>query len=99
MQTPNKIEIVPFPNTEPQENFKFDCAADSGNFTFHFKWLNDRWNLWVTLPDGTVRQAGTEPGVVSWSEFGDYGLVFIYDGETIGFKEIFQTELNLITWL
>ena len=59
MQTPNKIEVVPFPNTEPQENFKFDCAADAGNFTFHFKWLNDRWNLWVN-PEYKVIGAGNK---------------------------------------
>ena len=99
MQTVSKTELIPFPNVEPQENFTFDCAADAGIFTFHFKWLNDRWNLWVTLPDESVRQAGTEPGVVSWSEFHDYGLVFKTDAKTIGFKELFQTEMHLITWL
>ena len=99
MQTVNKTELVPFPSSEPQENFIFDCATDAGIFTFHFKWFNDRWNLWVTLPDGSVRQAGTEPGVVSWSEFEDYGLIFITEAERIKFNDLFQTEMYIITWL
>ena len=76
MQTISKREKIPFPSGDLAENFQFDCAAEGGNFTFHFKWLNDRWNLWVTLPDGKIRQAGVLPGVISWSEFSDFGLVF-----------------------
>ena len=99
MQTISKQELIPFPSAEVSDNFKFDCTTEGGNFTFHFKWLNDRWNVWVTLPDGTIRQAGTEPGVISWSEFDDYGLVFITDQQTIDHNGIFNTELVLITWL
>lgn len=99
MQTIDKVEVIPFPNTDIAENFKFDCAAEAGIFTFHFKWFNDRWNLWVTLPDGSVRQAGTEPGVISWSEFNDFGLVFRTDQQAIDYNGLLQTEMNLITWL
>lgn len=99
MQTIDKAELVPFPSAEPAENFKFDCTAEAGNFTFHFKWLNNRWNLWVTLPTGEVREAGVQPGVTSWSQFSDYGIYFKYDASEIDFNSLFLTELYLITWL
>lgn len=99
MQTEKQRELIPFPTSEPADNFQFNCAAEAGLFSFHFKWLNDKWNLWVTLPDGTVRQAGTEPGVISWSEFDDFGLVIKSDMETIDKSSLFLTEMYLITWL
>lgn len=99
MQIENKREQVPWPNGDIAANFKFDATADAGNFKFHFKWLNGEWCLWVTLPDGEVRQAGTKPGVISWSEFNDFGIVIETDMENIDYNSLFLTELNIITWL
>ena len=99
MQIESKRELIPWPSGSIAKNFIFDAIAGSGNFKFHFKWLNDRWNVWVTLPSGEVRQAGVQPGVISWSEFSDYGLVFKTDMETIDYNSLFLTELCLITWL
>jgi hypothetical protein len=98
MQTVKIKERVPFPNTELTENFKFTCSAQGGVFDFHFKWLNGRWNCWVTLPDGKVRQAGVQPGVVSWSESKGYGLVFETALPVIDFNSLFLTELYILTW-
>lgn len=92
-------ERIPFPSGDVSENFSFSCSAQGGAFTFHFKWFNDRWNLWVTMPDGSVRQAGVYPGVTSWSEFDDYGLVFETVMESIDYNSLFLTEMYLITWL
>ena len=99
MQTENKRELVPWPNGNLAANFQFDATADAGNFTFHFKWLKGSWKLWVTLPDGEVRQAGVLPEVISWSEFDDYGIVIETDMESIDFNSLFLTELYIITWL
>ena len=99
MKAISKTELVPFPSEDPQENFEFSCTADVGSFTFHFKWLNGRWNCWVTLPDGSVRQAGVEPNVVSWTGYDDYGLVFQTSLPAIDFNSLFLTEMVLITWL
>lgn len=99
MQTVKTKEFVPFPSGDITENFKFSCSAQSGNFTFHFKWLNGRWNVWVTLPDGEVRQAGVFPGVTSWSESKTYGLVFESNLPEIDYSSLFLTELYIITWL
>lgn len=59
----------------------------------------NRWNCWVTLPDGSVRQAGVEPNVVSWTGYDDYGLVFQTSLPAIDFNSLFLTEMVLITWL
>lgn len=98
MQTVKTKELVPFPNTDLAENFEFSCSASEGIFKFHFKWLNDRWNLWVTLPDGEVRQAGVLPGVVSWSEASKFGLVFETALEAIDYSSLFLTELYILVW-
>ena len=98
MQTVKTKELVPFPNGDINENFEFSCSASAGIFNFHFKWLNNRWNVWVTLPDGEVRQAGVLPGVVSWSECTDYGLVFETALEKIDYTSLFLTELYILTW-
>ena len=99
MKEIQKAEHVPFPSADPSENFEFSCTADAGSFTFHFKWLNDRWNLWVTLPDGSIRQAGVEPNVTSWTGFDDYGLIFRTSLPEIDYSSLFLTEMVLITWL
>lgn len=99
MQTVKTKERVPFPNGDIAENFEFSCSAESGVFNFHFKWLNNRWNLWVTLPDGKVRQAGVQPGVISWSGSREYGLVFETNLPVIDFNSLFMTELYILTWI
>lgn len=98
MQTVKVKERIPFPSGELSENFSFSCITESGTFTFLFKWFNNRWNLWVTLPDNSVRQAGVIPGVTSWSECQDFGLVFETVLETIDYNSLFLTEMYLLTW-
>jgi len=99
MKEITKKELVPWPSAEPAENFTFTCTAEGGLFEFHFKWFNDRWNLWVTLPDGTVRQAGTEQGVTSWTGCQDWGLVIEGEMQKIAFDELYHTEMFILTWL
>lgn len=98
MQTVKTKELVQFPNADISENFEFSCSASGGVFKFHFKWLNERWNLWVTLPDGTVRQAGVLPGVISWSECSTYGLIFETSLTSIDYQSLFLTEMYILTW-
>lgn len=98
MQKAKTRERVPWPDGDIADNFKFSCSAQSGVFDFHFKWLNDRWNVWVTLPDGQVRQAGVLPGVTSWSECKTYGLIFETSLPVIDYSSLFLTELYIITW-
>lgn len=98
MKEAKRIERINWPSFDLAENFEFDVTAASGSLTLHFKWLNERWNLWVTLPDGTVRQAGVYPGVVSWTGFNDYGFLFATSLEEIGYASLQLAEVYLIIW-
>ena len=98
MQTIKTKEYIPFPSGEITENFKFSSSTQGGNFTFQFKWLNDRWNLWVTLPSGEIRQAGVEPNITSWSEGSNFGLIFESSLPVIDYNSLFLTELYILTW-
>lgn len=92
-------EIISFPDQDPVENFEFYSNTSNGTFKFHFKWINDAWSCWVTLPDNSVRQAGVYPNVVNWTGFSDYGLVFSTPLASIDFSSLFLTELDLIKWV
>lgn len=73
-------------------NFNFSATLPSGKFTFTLKWFLNQWNLWVTLPSGELRQAGTFPNTVSWTGFKDFYLQFITTLTEIG-----QNDLNSVT--
>lgn len=98
MKDAKRIEKIDWPNFELVDNFEFDTISISGNFKFHFRWLNGRWNLWVTIPDGTVREAGVYPGVVSWSGFNDYGLLVKSNLAEIDKSSLTLAEIYIITW-
>lgn len=94
------LEKITWPVFDIQENFEFEVLTQSGTFNLHFRWLNNRWNLWVTFPDGSIRQAGVYPGVVSWSGFTDYGFYFQSNNENeIDYSSLLLTEAYLITWV
>lgn len=92
------LEKIPYPDTELHENFEFECSTSYGTFLFHFKWLNERWNLWITLPDGTKREAGVYPNVINWTGASDFGLVFRTSLQEISYDLLFLTELYVIKW-
>lgn len=89
---------VTWPTAEIQNRFTFDVIHEDGVFNFLFYWLNDRWNCWVTLPDGNKREAGVYPNVVSWSGYTDYGIVFYTDLPEISYSSIFIPELVILKW-
>lgn len=97
-KTVGSISKVEWTGTEPLENFTISAMDDAGVFKFNFKWFNNRWNLWVDLPDGTTRQAGVYPNVINWSGYLDYSLIFSTSLESIGFEQLFNTELLLVKW-
>lgn len=99
MRDIKNIEQVTFPEIEIVDNFTFDALSEAGTFSFNFKWFNNRWNLWVTLPDGTVREAGVYPNVINWTGNTDYGLVFGTNLDTINYNSINLVEIFIITWL
>ena len=83
---------------EIQENFSFDISHPDGTFSVNMKWLNERWNCWVTLPSGEVRQAGVEPNVLSWSCFSDYGFMFKTSLATIGKASVLLPTIYIFSW-
>lgn len=98
MNTIKAINKVTFPEGDITDNFSFSAIHPDGVFDFHFRYMNERWNLWVTLPSGEVRCAGVEPNVVSWSGFLDYGLVFETDMTEISKSSLLLTTLYILTW-
>lgn len=89
---------VEWPNADITDNFTFSALHPDGVFKFTFRWFNDRWNCWVTLPSGEIRGAGVEPLVTSWVGFTDYGIIFNTSLPYIDEDSLFSTELVIITW-
>lgn len=98
MNTIKEINKVKFPEGDITDDFVFSAIHPDGVFKFHFRYMNDRWNLWVTLPSGEVRLAGVEPNVVSWSGFLDYGLIFETEMTEISKGSLLLTTLYILTW-
>ena len=92
------MEAVKFPDGDISDNFSFTVVHPDGVFEFHFRYMNDRWNLWVTLPSGEKRCAGVEPNVTSWVGFLDYGLIFVTDMKEITRNTLTLTTLYILTW-
>lgn len=95
IRTVNQVE---WPNETPLENFQFTAIDDDGEFIFKFKLLSGRWHCWVTLPNGTVREAGVYPNVINWTGAGDYGLVFLTSLKEITKDTLYLTEMDIIKW-
>lgn len=98
MKDVKSANIAEWPDGEIDDNFSFSAVHPDGVFKFLFRYFNDRWNCFVTLPSGEVRAAGVEPNVVSWSGFLDYGLVFITDLPLIDKQSLYSTELVILSW-
>lgn len=98
MREIKQAELIPWPESDITDNFEFEAIASAGTFVFKFKWLNDRWNLWVTLPDGTVKQAGTVPEIISWTGSNDYGLILKSSLDFLDYNSLFMAGMYLITW-
>ena len=92
------IERIPWPDTELSESFSFYSSCAAGTLSLTFKWLGGRWKLWVELPDGSVREAGVQPNVTSWSGFSDFGFFIKTDLTAIDYSSLFLCELYLVTW-
>ena len=90
--------LVSWPSGDIKDNFTFSAVHPDGVFEFKFRYFNDRWNAWCTLPSGEVRAFGTEPQVMSWMGFLDYGIFFDTDLPVIDRNSLFNTSLYIVTW-
>lgn len=87
-----------WPESDAVENFTWAVDTGFGAFSFYFRWFNSRWNCWVTLPGGEVREAGVFPGIPNWQGFGDYGVLFAFPKDSIGYNDLFSTALYIFKW-
>ena len=99
MKVVKKAEVLPFPEVEPVDNFKYEVVTETGSVTVYFKWLENRWRCWVELPTGETRQAGVFPNVINWTGFTDYGLMFMTNLSTIDYNSLFLCQMVLIQWV
>lgn len=92
-------EVIQFPEMDLVDSFTFQAEIKAGSVEFKFKWLNDRWNCWVTLPGGKVRSAGVIPNTPNWSGYSDYSLTFNTSlADKIGHDDLLETEMVIKTW-
>ena len=98
MRNITAYNLVEFPSSEITDSFTFSTMHPDGLFKFTFRYFNDRWNGWCTLPSGETRVIGVEPNVVSWSGFVDYGIVFITELPVISKSSLFLTSLYILSW-
>ena len=85
-------------------NFQFETQNADGSWSFLLAWsLNPvdnayQWNGWATLPSGEVRQFGCIPGVINWTGYPDFGLVWLSTLAKLGQLDIWNASLVLIDW-
>jgi hypothetical protein len=79
-------------------SFSFEATIGGATFQFTFKWLNETWNGWATLPSGEVRQFGCIPNVLNWTGFPDYGVVLVSEKVAIGFGDLIGSTMYVVTW-
>lgn len=92
------VNLVSWPTGDIEDNFTFTAVHPDGAFEFRFRYFNDRWNGWCTLPSGEVRAFGIEPLVMSWVGFLDYGIFFDTELTVIDRNSLFNTKLYIATW-
>jgi len=96
----NAAYLINYPQiTAGTDSFSFQSNNPLGTFTFTFKWLNNQWNGWATLPSGEVRQFGCVPDVVDWTGFSDYGLFIDSPLSLLGLDNLVgNSTLYLLEW-
>lgn len=98
MKAIETVKKIGYPIDSVLPHFTFSVFDTDGVFSFEFHYFNAGWNCWVTLPDGTVRQAGVYPNVISWSGYLDYGLYFKTDLAEIKEDSLLLATPYLIKW-
>ena len=92
------VEKIPIPENSNADNFTFDCMTESGTFSFNFRFFDNKWQCWATLPNGIIRQIGVYPNVISGSGNTDFGFLFKTNMTEIGKSSLTFAELYLLIW-
>jgi hypothetical protein len=102
MKSINKIDkyneiIIPL-ITEDVFNFKFTAIVGTDIFIFHFHYFLNKWNCWVGIDDLETRFIGVYPMVINNVAYQDFSIVFVYDGDNIGFDDLINCKIWVIRW-
>jgi hypothetical protein len=98
MKNIKSANLVSWPDADLVDNFTFSAVHPDGVFQFKFRYFNDRWNGWCTVPSGEIRAIGIEPNVPSWVGYLDYGIFFETELPVIDRNSLFLTKLYILTW-
>lgn len=96
VRTPSKAWSVALPALPMDPvNFIFSTTLPFGELGFKFMWLNDVWNIWVTLPSGEIRAMGGYPNAVGWTGFMDYYVQLVTTLDSIGQNDLANVTLKV----
>ncbi len=99
MKAYKTLYAIPIPQASDMPySMLFSSRIEGDTYTFLFRWINGAWALFVTLPNGEIRNASTVPGVVSWSAYPDYGLYIDSTLTTVGQNDLGNISLYWIVW-
>lgn len=99
LKTAKNVYLVNLPAIAPNLfGFSFRTKTADGNVGFVFQWANGVWNGTATMPDGSLRTFGVYPGVVNWTGFLDFGLLFLSSLTAIGQGDMASVSAVLIRW-
>jgi hypothetical protein len=79
-------------------NFQFETKNQDGAWQLNLMWTGSQWIGWATLPSGEVRLFGCIPGVINWTGYTDFGLVWVSPLAAFGQPDIFNSALLLLDW-
>ena len=79
------------------ERLVFTVDVDGVPFKFHLYWDDTKWRGYVAIPDVGVREIGIIPGVVNWSRYLDYSVVFYSEYESIDQSNIGLSVIYIIS--
>jgi len=85
---------------EDPQAFKFQVKTNDGTFELSYRWdtIRELWLLYVTLPDGTIRQAGIFPNDISWTPWSDFGFYVEANSNGIGQNDLLNVNQYIVVW-
>ena len=81
-------------------SFSYNVKTPSGNFNLRYRWNTENltWAVFITMPDGSVRQSGIFPNNVNWTAYPDFGFATLSDQASIGQNDLLNVQHYIIVW-
>jgi hypothetical protein len=96
-RTTKKYYQIDLPETTPGYSFSFIAKVEGKSYNFAFRYTNV-WNVTTTFPDGSTRLASLIPNTMNWSGYSDFGLVANTPLDTIGFGDLQNVTMYMVSW-